>query len=43
MQSIMLICVFVGYKSAFKWVDYLRQTKAMAAPVKLFDKVRFVP
>ena len=28
-----------GYKGQFKWLDYLRQTKAAAAPVKLFDKV----
>ncbi|XP_041357919.1 MBT domain-containing protein 1-like isoform X2 [Gigantopelta aegis] len=27
-----------GYKAPFKWFDYLKQTKAIAAPVKLFDK-----
>lgn len=27
-----------GYKGQFKWFEYLRQTKAVAAPVKLFDK-----
>lgn len=27
-----------GYKGSFKWFDYLKQTKSVAAPVKLFDK-----
>uniref|UniRef100_A0A8W8L8W9 MBT domain-containing protein 1 n=1 Tax=Magallana gigas TaxID=29159 RepID=A0A8W8L8W9_MAGGI len=27
-----------GHKGPFKWFDYLKQTKAIAAPVKLFDK-----
>ncbi|KAL3878957.1 hypothetical protein ACJMK2_031281 [Sinanodonta woodiana] len=27
-----------GYKGIFKWYDYLKQTKSVAAPVKLFDK-----
>lgn len=27
-----------GYKASFKWFDYLKQTKTVAAPVKLFDK-----
>nr|KAG5711574.1 hypothetical protein BaRGS_016756 [Batillaria attramentaria] len=34
-------CIFpVGfyYKGTFKWFDYLKQTKSVAAPVKLFDK-----
>lgn len=28
-----------GYKGVFKWFDYLKHTKSVAAPVKLFDKV----
>lgn len=28
-----------GHKGAFKWFDYLKQTRSIAAPVKLFDKV----
>ncbi|XP_071086905.1 MBT domain-containing protein 1-like [Haliotis cracherodii] len=27
-----------GHKGPFKWFDYLKHTKAVAAPVKLFDK-----
>ncbi|XP_059152588.1 MBT domain-containing protein 1-like isoform X2 [Physella acuta] len=27
-----------GTKGPFKWFDYLKQTRSMAAPVKLFDK-----
>lgn len=27
-----------GHKGPFKWFDYLKQTKSLAAPVKLFDK-----
>ncbi|XP_070197617.1 MBT domain-containing protein 1-like isoform X1 [Littorina saxatilis] len=27
-----------GHKGGFKWFDYLKQTKSVAAPVKLFDK-----
>ncbi|PVD34462.1 hypothetical protein C0Q70_05737 [Pomacea canaliculata] len=27
-----------GYKGVFKWFDYLKHTKSVAAPVKLFDK-----
>ncbi|XP_005093400.1 MBT domain-containing protein 1 [Aplysia californica] len=27
-----------GIKTPFKWFDYLKQTRSMAAPVKLFDK-----
>ena len=27
----------------FRWFDYLKQTKWVAAPVKLFDKVSIVP
>ncbi|KAK6173380.1 hypothetical protein SNE40_016844 [Patella caerulea] len=27
-----------GYKGPFKWFEYLKQTKSVAAPVKLFDK-----
>lgn len=27
-----------GYKGTFKWFDYLKATKSVAAPVKLFDK-----
>ncbi|KAK3599513.1 hypothetical protein CHS0354_006642 [Potamilus streckersoni] len=27
-----------GYKGSFKWYDYLKQNKSVAAPVKLFDK-----
>jgi hypothetical protein len=28
-----------GYRNPpFKWFDYLKQTKSLAAPVKLFDK-----
>ena len=30
---------FSGHKGTFKWFDYLKQTKSVAAPVKLFDKV----
>lgn len=33
------IYLSLGHKGPFKWFDYLRQTKAIAAPVKLFDKV----
>ncbi|ESO95252.1 hypothetical protein LOTGIDRAFT_144696 [Lottia gigantea] len=27
-----------GFKGIFKWFEYLKQTKSVAAPVKLFDK-----
>ncbi|KAL8597044.1 hypothetical protein ACOMHN_055637 [Nucella lapillus] len=27
-----------GHKGTFKWFDYLKQTRSVAAPVKLFDK-----
>ncbi|ELT89486.1 hypothetical protein CAPTEDRAFT_108770, partial [Capitella teleta] len=27
-----------GFKTTFRWIDYLRETKAAAAPVKLFNK-----
>lgn len=27
-----------GYKAPFRWFDYLKQTRSVAAPVKLFDK-----
>ncbi|KAK3100006.1 hypothetical protein FSP39_013414 [Pinctada imbricata] len=27
-----------GHKGPFRWFDYLKQTKSVAAPVKLFDK-----
>ncbi|XP_060603934.1 MBT domain-containing protein 1-like isoform X1 [Ruditapes philippinarum] len=27
-----------GYKTPFRWFDYLKQTRSTAAPVKLFDK-----
>ncbi|KAJ8298307.1 hypothetical protein KUTeg_024838 [Tegillarca granosa] len=30
--------LLTGYKGQFKWFDYLKQTKAIAAPVALFDK-----
>ena len=37
-------CVcFLGHKGAFNWLDYLRHTKAIAAPVKLFAKVGGIP
>lgn len=32
----------IGTKLPFKWFDYLKQTRSMAAPVKLFDKVGFL-
>lgn len=32
-----------GYaKLPFKWFDYLREMGSVAAPVKLFNKVRFI-
>lgn len=35
---VLSFCI-VGHKGPFKWFDYLKQTKSLAAPVKLFDKV----
>lgn len=33
-------CFFLtATKGTFRWFDYLKQTRSMAAPVKLFDKV----
>ena len=29
------------HKGEFKWFDYLKQTRSQAAPVKLFDKVKY--
>ena len=29
----------LGYKGTFRWIDYLKEQKAVAAPVRLFQKV----
>lgn len=44
MDSVFHISLYIlGHKGPFKWFDYLKQTKAIAAPVKLFDKVSTSP
>lgn len=36
-----LIVVFcTGFESKFDWVDYLKETQSIAAPVELFNQVR---
>lgn len=44
MDSVFHVSLYIlGHKGPFKWFDYLKQTKAIAAPVKLFDKVSTSP
>ena len=31
--------MITGIKGVFRWFDYLKQTRSVAAPVRLFDKV----
>lgn len=37
--SFFLPFTFVGYENRFDWVDYLKETQSIAAPVELFKQV----